>query len=146
MGKRESFKPTRGLRKGDPLSPFLFLICSEALSALMRFALRRGRLKVLKQEEVVPRFRIFFLQMIVFYSEKQLSLGLRMKNILKVYELCSGHFVNFKKSAMFYNTITSEADRHLVSKLLGVRGSNDVEKYLGLPNLVGKRRMSHSKP
>jgi hypothetical protein len=48
----EPFLPTRGIRQGDPISPYLFLLCVEVLSCLMQQKEASGELKGIPMEEM----------------------------------------------------------------------------------------------
>ena len=68
------FLPSRGLRQGDPLSPFLFILCAEGLSTLLRDAEAKKEIHGVKiGKKVVPISHLFFfLLMTVYYLLKQM--------------------------------------------------------------------------
>ncbi|GKU90659.1 hypothetical protein SLEP1_g4626 [Rubroshorea leprosula] len=95
------FNVSRGLRQGDPLSPFLFLIIAEGLNGLVTEAIKNGKLEGV---EVGNRsFSISHLQ----YADDTILFGKAteenvwaMKGILRAFELVSGLKINFNKSQL----------------------------------------------
>ena len=60
----DEFTPTKGLRQGGPLSPYLFLLCSEGLSSMLAYEEEIGNLEGIEVCRNAPTISIFFLQMI----------------------------------------------------------------------------------
>ncbi|KAA3467328.1 reverse transcriptase [Gossypium australe] len=141
-GNRERvFQATRGLRQGDPLSPFLFLLCSEELSILMRLAMEGGLIKGAKTSRRGSTIsHLLFADDCVLFGEATNKGARLLKGILKEYERCSGQCAKFNKFIIFYSSNTSEENKGEILTILGVRSSIDMKKYLGFPNVVGRRK------
>lgn len=56
------------------------------------------------------------------------------------YEALSGQSVNFQKSAILFSSNVRQADRDVLTGILGVQSELDRGKYLGLPSFVGRSK------
>jgi hypothetical protein len=80
--------PTRGIRQGDPISPYLFLMCAEVLSLNMIKADNEGVLAGVPTSKRGPRLNhLFFANDSLLFCRADMGHWNRLSNILKKYEL-----------------------------------------------------------
>lgn len=137
----KDFTLERTLRQGDPLSPYLFLICNEGLSTLLRLASEEGNLRGVKVSRRGPQIsHLLFVDECILFGEATDKGIMTFENVLKEDKVFSGQCVNYGKSTVFFSSNVIDTVRVTISDRLGVKRSNNSEKYLGLPNMVGRKR------
>ena len=143
-GEQKGFiRPERGLRQGDPLSPYLFLICAEGLSALLRKAERDSILHGISICRGGPRIsHLFFADDSIIFCNATIGDCEALLEILNIYEHASGQKINSGKTTLFFSHNTQHACRHLIMDLFGTTPTTHFEKYLGLPPVIGKSKKS----
>lgn len=130
--------PGRGLTQGDPLSPYLFILCAEGLSALIRKAERSGDLHGVSICTNAPTFsHILFADDFLLFFRADDNEAQVMKNILNTYELASGQAISLPKSEVFFSSVVPSPLKEAITNILGVRAVMGTYKYLGLPSMLG---------
>ncbi|KAA3456600.1 reverse transcriptase [Gossypium australe] len=113
----------------------------EGLSSLTRTAKRQGLIKGAKASRQGPTIlHLLFADDCILFGEASHKGAKLLKDILQDYEICSGQCVNFSKSTVFFSPNTIEEDKAVVPRLLRIRVATNPEKYLGLPNMIGRRK------
>lgn len=134
-------KPGRGLRQGDPLSPYLFLLVKEVLSNLLNRVVHVGSLSGFQFNHHCPNLsHIFFANDALLFSKAELNECKVVLDILKIYGEASGQAVNLDKSGVFFSSNLNPIDKHLICSFLDIPPLKDDAKYLGLPSLWGRSK------
>lgn len=100
--------PGCGLRQGDSLSPYLFILCTEGLSSLLRSENRRGRLHGSRVCRGAPSVtHLFFADNSLLFCKANVEECTTLKTALNLYERASGQAINYGMSGIFFSTNVS---------------------------------------
>ena len=101
--------PTRGLRQGDPISPFLFLFCVEGLSSLLQQATFVGSLRGVIASPQGPQISLlFFANDNIIFCQATREECNHLEQILETYEQAFGQKINREKTSLFFSRNTPQ--------------------------------------
>lgn len=133
--------PMRGIRQGDPLSPYLFIICAEGLSSLIRIFEQKQWIHGIKICRRAPSIsHMLFADDSYCYCKADNTEATKVLELLNIYENASGQKVNIEKSSVFFSTNVIEYNRQSICLNLRMREADEHGKYLGLPNVIGRKK------
>ena len=136
-----SMIPHRGLRQGDSLSPYLFLLCAENLGALIKKAYASKMLRGVAIARGAPDItHLFFADDSIIFTRATVQEAKTIRNILSHYEFLFGQKINVEKSEISFSSKLESRTCHLIKVSLGFVGVAMHGKYLGLPMIFDKSK------
>ncbi|GAU40727.1 hypothetical protein TSUD_14120 [Trifolium subterraneum] len=133
--------PGRGLRQGDPLSPYLFILVTERLTALIHQVVGRGDLHGVRICRGAPEVsHLLFADDCFLFCRANVAEVNELMRMLHTYEQASGQEINLVKSEVFISRNMSHAAKEYLSRIRGVKLVLDTGIYLGLPSMVGRSK------
>eukprot|EP00253_Pinus_taeda_P035653 PITA_35653 len=127
------FAPSRGIRQGDPLSPFLFIILLEGLSRTIAKKKAEGKIKGLQPIRSLPATtHQQFVDDTMLHGTPTVREAVAYRDTLDLFSQAFGMEINFSKSTIFFFNTHPPVQSHL-AQLLGFRIGSLPSKYLGAP-------------
>ena len=115
--------PSRGLRQGDPLSPFLFIILTGAYISQIKGAEAEGRLTGLKIAQASPAVsHLLFVDDSLFFCKADVQKCAELMKIINNYGLVSGQQLNTSKSSILFGSkVPAEVKQVIKNTLASLR-------------------------
>ena len=114
--------PLIGIRQGDPLSPYLFLLCAEGFNSLLLRAEMEGRIKGVSVCRRAPTVtNLMFVDDSLLFCRASIGEVEVINEILKTYANASGQCIDMGKSSVFFSSNTQAIHRAEIVSVLEVK-------------------------
>ncbi|XP_021761446.1 uncharacterized protein LOC110726302 [Chenopodium quinoa] len=133
--------PSRGLRQGDPISPYLFILVADVLSRMLQTASKRNLIHGVRASRNGPEItHLFFADDNLLFTRATRQECSIIVDILNKYEATSEQKINLEKSEVSFSKGVHLPSRITLSSILGMEMVDNHVKYLGLPTVVGRSK------
>lgn len=138
------FKSTKGIRQGDPLSPYLFVLAMECLSCLLLSRYESGCIGYHPRTEEIKLSHLMFADdVMVFFDGTSNSLH-GISECLDDFASWSGLHMNTTKTELFTSGLDQSETAAITS--YGFPSGHLPIRYLGLPLMSRKLKVSEYAP
>ncbi|GJS10576.1 RNA-directed DNA polymerase, eukaryota [Tanacetum coccineum] len=125
------FKFHKGLKQGDPLSPFLFILVMESLHLSFNNILSAGLFKGIRINDSLTLSHLFYADDAVFIGKWDKANIITIVHVLKCFFLASGLKINIHKSKLMGIGVSNE-DVTTAANLIGCTTFTTPFNYLGV--------------
>ncbi|XP_016162179.1 uncharacterized protein LOC107604964 [Arachis ipaensis] len=140
------FKMERGLRQGDPLSPFLFVLVVDVLHRMIGEAVTNGRISLLLVgRDHIELSHLQFADDTILFCPPEEETIRNYKRLLRCFEPMSGLSINFEKSSFIPVNCEQRWTRQMC-QLLGCKEASLPVRYLGISLGANPRLVKTWKP
>lgn len=115
-------EPSRGFRQGDPISPYLFMLCVEGLLALISQNERNGVFHGIHIDDTaLSLHHLLFADDNLFFTRATMEDCGVVQHILDIYSQALGQAINFHKSNVAFSSNMEIAVHVRLASFLGVQ-------------------------
>lgn len=140
----DTFQPSRGVRQGDLLSPYIFVMCLERLSQLIDEVVSSLAWKPIKTSSQGPIIsHLFYTDDLVLFVEASIDQVVVIKSCLDRFCSASRERVNYNKSSVIFSQKVNENLASSISNLLNIYVVENFGSYLGAPTAKGRVSKTH---
>lgn len=140
----KTIKPSRGLRQGDPLSPFMFIMCAEVFTRLMNREERKGNIHGIKVAKNAPAVsHLLYTDYLLVMSRANKKEAEAFKRCFNTYCNWSSQEANLEKSSVLFSKRTTNKVAKEILQISGFKRMEENSIYLGNSLIIGRNRTKY---